>query len=484
MISSGRALSRSWRHTLRHAASLSQYLTRSVPPVLRRREGCGGHDADRMPVRASGTRRAHVNASTGRGSMNRRLADAALLAYARLLRRFERVPAATAQVERVVIFSALGPGLRAGDHIAASIAFELVARRFPGAELHLVTTAFQAGKFHDLYLLHMPIDRLIVCDDPAFGRWRNWLRLLRGLRAARYDACVHDSRDTRLSPLFAHLCGIGRRFGLQRGLAVDAFVNQGQIALSGAWGAMTLLDMAQAYARALAFDPPLPRERIDPRFRLAPVDRPLAFSGRRPIIVVHPGGSRDWNRRWPDAHYQVLCEQLLRRYHAQIVLVGGDDESDEAQQLVDRVRERCSDGELRQACGGDLNWMAQHVAQADLVVGNDSSVMHIAGCLGVPAVIMFGPTPYSTWDAYRNQTSVSLELDCWRHRPTLHRDAVAACSRDCPVEYDPALRRYPHCMTGLSVEAVFDACERKLAAGGRRDGRDASSVAGTAADPA
>lgn len=411
--------------------------------------------------------------------MNRRLADALLLAYARVLRWFPRKPVAAADVRRVVIFSALGPGLRAGDHVAASIAFELVAQRFPGAELHLVTTAFQAEKFRDLYLRHMPIGHLIVCDDPAFGRWRNWLRLQGGLRALRFDACVQDSRDTRLSPFFAHLCGIGMRFGLQRGLAVDAFVNQARVALTGDWGEMTLLDMAQAYAQALSFDPPLPREAINPRFRLASVDRPLLLSRRRPIIVMHTGGSRDWNRRWPDTHYQALCEQLLRRYDAQILLVGGDDESADARHLIDRVRERCHDGELQQACGGDLNWMAQHVAQADLVVGNDSSVMHIAGGLGIPAVIMFGPTPYSTWDAYRKQTSVSLELDCWRKRPTLHRDTVTACGRDCPVEYDPSVGRYPHCLTGLSVATVFDACERKLAAWKPRDrgeGGDASAL--------
>jgi ADP-heptose:LPS heptosyltransferase len=419
--------------------------------------------------------------------MNRRLADALLLAYAKVLRRFARAPTAVGPVRRVVIFSALGPGLRAGDHVAASIAFELVAQRFPGAELHLVTTAFQADKFRDLYLRHMPIDHLIVCDDPAFGRRRNWMRLQRRLRAMRFDACVQDSRDIRLSPFFAHLCGIGMRFGLQRGFAVDAFVNQGQVALTGDWGAMTLLDMAQAYAQALSFEPPLTRERIEPRFRLAPIDRPLISSRRRPIIVMHPGGSRDWNRRWPGTHYQSLCVLLLRRYVAQILLVGGEDESVEAQDLIDRVRERCGDGELRQACGGDLNWMAQHVAQADLVVGNDSSVMHIAAGLGVPAVIMFGPTPYSTWDAYRKQTNVSLELDCWRHRPTLHRDVVSACGRDCPVEYDPASDRYPYCMTELSVTTVFDACERRLAERKLPDGdagRHGSAIGLAAADPA
>jgi ADP-heptose:LPS heptosyltransferase len=388
--------------------------------------------------------------------------DRLLAWYAQLLRFFPRRRRADT-VAKVAIFSALGPGLRAGDHIAASIVFEVVARRFPGAELHLVTTAFQAQRFGDLYLRHMPIDRLVVCDDIAPGRWRNAIALWRRLRAERYDACVQDSRDTLLSPLLAHLCGIRRRYGLQRGLTVDAFVNQRRVALTLSWGAMTLLDMAEAYADALAFDPPLRREQIAPRFRLVAPASPSWAPLQRPVVVVHAGGSRDWNRRWPGTHFEALCERLIRRSGAQIVVVGGEDEREDADDLLRRVRERCPQAQLHNGCGGDLNQMGHLVARADLVVGNDSSVMHIAAGLDVPAVILFGPTPSSAWDAYRNQTSLSLGLDCWRHRPTLHRDTVVDCGHACPVAYDPAERRHPYCLEGLSVDTVADACERRLA---------------------
>ncbi|MFZ5635059.1 MAG: glycosyltransferase family 9 protein [Pseudomonadota bacterium] len=396
--------------------------------------------------------------------MSGRLLARCMAAYAGLLRRFARArPTAERKVSRVAIFSALGPGLRAGDHIAASIVFEVVALRFPDAEVHLVTTAYQAERFGDLYLRHMPVDHLVVCDGLAPGRWRNRLALWRTLRARRFDACVQDSRDTLLTPLFAHLCGIPRRFGLQRGLAVDAFVNERDHALAGSWGAKTLLDMAEAYAQALAFDPPLPRERIAPRFRLAPLADPPVLSPRRPVVVLHPGGSRDWNRRWPAAHFEALCERLVRGSGAQIVVVGGEDEREDAEDLLDRVRARCPDATLRNACGGDLNRMAHHVAQADLVVGNDSAVMHIAGGLDIAAVIVFGPTPSSPWDAYRRQTSLSLGLPCWRHRPTLNRDVVVDCGHACPVRYDPVEGRHPHCMVALSVDTVAAACERRLA---------------------
>lgn len=414
--------------------------------------------------------------------MNGRWAETLLLLYAKALRLFAR-SGISQKVERVAIFSALGPGLRAGDHVAASIAFVLVARRFPGAEIHLVTTAFQADRFRDLYLRHMPIDRLIVCADSASARWRDRISLWRTIRGMRFDACVQDSRDTRLSPFFAHLCGIGMRFGLQRGLATDAFINQRRVALAGDWGAMTLLDMAEAYAEALSFDPPLAREQITPHFRLAPLEEPLAFSSRRAIVVVHPGGSRDWNRRWPQAHYAALCEQLIRRCGAQVLIVGGDDERDDAEVIIRYVRGRCPEADMRHACGGDLNRLAHHVARADLVVGNDSSVMHIAAGLDVPAVIVFGPTICTTWDAYRRQTSLTLGMECWRHRPTLRQDVIVGCGHGCPVAYDSAAPRYPHCMTHLSVSMVFDRCESILAERGFRDEVEASTggVAGEVA---
>jgi ADP-heptose:LPS heptosyltransferase len=395
--------------------------------------------------------------------MGARLFRLLLRLYAWCSRIFPFEPPDGAEIRRVAIFSVLGPGLRTGDHVAASIVPNLVARRFPNATLHFVISKHQAQAFGNLYLRHTPIDQIIVCDLSNGGPRKNWLALWREVRARKFDVCVHDCRDTVLSPAFAHLCGIRFRIGLHRGESVDEFINPPRGVHLQPDLRTTMLDLAESYARALAFDPPLAREQIEPHFELAPMTKPLGVDAHRPIVAVHAGGARDWNRRWPDTHFISLCERLSRECRAQIVFLGGEEERAEAELIVGVVRKRCPDANIRNVCGGDLNWLSHQLANADLLVANDSAVMHIAAGLHKPAVIAFGPTTYFAWDAYRHQSNVSLNLECWRHRPTLGQDVTVDCGHQCPVVYDPAQNQYPYCMRQLTVARVFDECERRLA---------------------
>jgi len=394
--------------------------------------------------------------------MGARLFPFLLRLYAACLHIFPFTVPEVAKIRRVAIFSVLGPGLRTGDYVAASIVFHLVARRFPNATLHLIVSQHQAQNFGSLYLRHFPIDQVIACDLLNDGHWKNWLALWRKVRNGKFDACVQDCRDTILSPWFAHLCGIRLRIGVNRGEPVDEFINPSRGVYLRPDGSMTILDLAAAYAQALEFDPPLTREQIEPRFELAPMTEPLGADARRPIVAMHSGGARDWNRRWPDAHFIALAERLAVECGAQIVMLGGENERDDAEFIAGQVRAKCRGASIRNVCGGDLNWLAHQLANADLLVANDSAVMHIAAGLGIPAVVAFGPTTYSTWDAYRKQSNVSLNLECWRHRPTLGQDVTVNCGHQCPVEYDPRDRKYPYCMMQLAVATVFDECKRRL----------------------
>ncbi len=400
-------------------------------------------------------------ATDDRWSMGPDLVRRLLARYATWLQSRPLAPYDPRTVERVCIFSMDVDNLRVGDRVAAAMVLNLVARRFPRATLSLVTTRRQAQDNADLYLRHSPIHRLIACDEP--DTTRDWLALWRRLRTERFEVCVQDCRDGILNPLFAHLCGIRIRIGLQRGLPVDDFLTCGRNVRMRILGEATLLDLAESYARALEFEPALKRADIEPFFRLDPV--PLAVAAPDgPIIAVHPGGGSEWNRRWPAVRYVELCESLSRAYNAHLIVIGGEEERPDADSIVREVLERHPESDIRNGCGGDLSCMARHIASAQLLVGNDSSAMHIAAGLGKPAVIIFGPTTHTVWDAYRRQSSVSAGLDCWRRRPTTGRDVTVSCGHACPVRYDPSSKRYPYCMAQVGVAAVLEECHRKLVA--------------------
>lgn len=101
-----------------------------------------------------------------------------------------------------------------------------------------------------------------------------------------------------------------------------------------------------------------------------------------PYIVLLPGSSaRGAHKRWP--HYPALARRLLADGY-RVVTVPGPGE-----------------GALCRAVGGtmlggadaplDLSHLAGVLAGAAFVIGNDSGPTHLAACLGVPGLALFGP---------------------------------------------------------------------------------------------
>jgi ADP-heptose:LPS heptosyltransferase len=78
-----------------------------------------------------------------------------------------------------------------------------------------------------------------------------------------------------------------------------------------------------------------------------------------------------------------------------------------------------------------LRETAEVMASAGAVVGNDSGLTHIAGALGAPTVIIFGPTPSSTLGRFPpNVVTMRAGLEC---EPCWFGDRFGACGKriDC-----------------------------------------------------
>jgi ADP-heptose:LPS heptosyltransferase len=83
--------------------------------------------------------------------------------------------------------------------------------------------------------------------------------------------------------------------------------------------------------------------------------------------------------------------------------------------------------------------LARRLLAANLYVGNDSGVTHLAGLLGVPTVALFGPTHPLTWSPLGPRVRVI---------------------RACMVEPGREVRvcRDDDCMGAIRVEDVLDVC--------------------------
>jgi hypothetical protein len=103
-----------------------------------------------------------------------------------------------------------------------------------------------------------------------------------------------------------------------------------------------------------------------------------------PVLAIHPGaGSRA--KRWDVAGF-VQVAQWWRAGGGAVVAIAGPAEGDEAPVLgAPEVRDWA------------LPHLAAVLARAALFLGNDSGVSHLAGAVGVPSVVLFGPTDADRW---------------------------------------------------------------------------------------
>ena len=112
------------------------------------------------------------------------------------------------------------------------------------------------------------------------------------------------------------------------------------------------------------------------------------------LIVIAPG-SRSLIKLWDKQNFSQLILQLIKEGN-QIVLVG--DPLD--QPICDYLWQACGEKIINLCAKTSLTQLAALLKKAQLLITNDSAVMHLASYLNVPVVAIFGPTDekkYGPW---------------------------------------------------------------------------------------
>jgi ADP-heptose:LPS heptosyltransferase len=112
----------------------------------------------------------------------------------------------------------------------------------------------------------------------------------------------------------------------------------------------------------------------------------------RGATLIHPGAASE-ARCWPVERWVAVARAELRAGR-RVVLTGGPGEVGRA-----RVIARATGLDARCVFAGrtDLLQLAALVAAAERVVCADTGVAHLATAFRRPSVVLFGPTPPSTW---------------------------------------------------------------------------------------
>ncbi len=107
-------------------------------------------------------------------------------------------------------------------------------------------------------------------------------------------------------------------------------------------------------------------------------------------IAVHPGSSVEHGmdvKRWPAERFALLADNACRLLSAEALIVGSADESDVKHAVVAAMKEK---GHVVEPVS--IRKTAALLSQCACCLCNDSGIMHMAACMGVPTAGIFGPT--------------------------------------------------------------------------------------------
>lgn len=114
----------------------------------------------------------------------------------------------------------------------------------------------------------------------------------------------------------------------------------------------------------------------------------------RPLVGIHPGAGgaladlQGSAKRWPVEQFIGLSRRLIEETNATVLVFGGPSEDVLKERIV---RSSPASGRVI-AATESLKHTAALIRACDLMISNDSGLMHVAAALGVPTLGIFGPT--------------------------------------------------------------------------------------------
>ena len=327
-----------------------------------------------------------------------------------------------------------------GDIVLASPLVRVLRARFPEGEIDLLTRTEYAE-----LLRSDPNLNVTFPYDRSTG-FRGLVRLALRLRAERYDLVV-DIHNSLRSRLVRWILGAPRTAAIRKRIfARWMLVRLKKNLYRDAVGvADRYIETVLEYGivndgQGLALHIPDDVQSRTTR-RLAT----LGLNEYEKVIGLCPS-ARHETKRWPKERYADLGLRLARRLKAKILLFGGPEDRERCAWIAQAMLQGGAEGSVADL-SGELSLLGSATAFTfcDVVITNDSGLMHIAAAMQSTLVAIFGSTVREFGFFPLGTRQVVLERAGLECRPCSHvgRDA-------CP-------KGHFRCMLDTTVDAVESA---------------------------
>jgi len=269
-----------------------------------------------------------------------------------------------------------------GDTILSIPFLKALREVYPAAEIH-----YLVGKdAHDLMQLCPYIDKAICFEPRELGFWN----AIQQIKKEKYNTAYLLKRSFS-SALITALAGVPERIGFDtehRGLLLTKRISYREHMQHEAQCFLDLLPTS-CELNTIHLESWLPEAvytTIQPWI--------LVTSGSK--IVLH-ATSTNPAKCWPLRHFATLAKQLLSTSNTTLYAMGTTNESVSYEtiretlpaQLKDRLVNLCGKTTLVESMA-----LLRHM---DLVVANDSGMIHMAAAMQTPVIALFGPSDPQQW---------------------------------------------------------------------------------------
>ncbi len=267
-------------------------------------------------------------------------------------------------------------------------------------------------------------------DSGLLGLWR----IARTIREQKYDLLITPHRSSR-SALLSWLSGVPLRVGYSNGLGRWVYH------VASAPNARELCTMTSDLALLERVGVPVRGARLRLKGPVGKEEYYKDFYRRNHLphdarLVALCIGAYWPTKRWPEVYFASLYESLRERGYVP-VLFGGPDEREISTRIGETLKE-----EPLGCVGNSLVEAATLLARCEMAVGGDSGLPHMARALGLPTVLIYGPTDHRMHPFGEKTKVLTAKIKC--------RPCSKIGKRRCP-------QKHHDCMRLISPEHVLDA---------------------------
>jgi heptosyltransferase-2 len=360
-----------------------------------------------------------------------------------------RVPFSPEKIQRILVFAYHG----LGNFIMYTPALKLLRERYPAARIDLQVgnntgcEEVLAGSelFDNIYNL------------PFSAGVRAWVNRAKAIRETGYDLTINEFHS-HAWPLALLIAASGAPFrlghvtspGWSRRLSRYSFMFNLPVGMrEDEHEIERYLDlMTEAGARAIATRDAKTFVHLtdDDRTFAREFLKDGAGAAARTIIGFQPGTSLTMRwKQWPIERYrEVISWVVADQPDSQIVLFGSPMEEEMIREMARGLK-----GRISLAAGKtSVKQVAALIEQCDLLICNDSGLMHTAVAVGTPVAAIYGPTDFRrTAPLGDRNTVIRHELPC------------SPCFK---LEGDDQVQACPHhdCLMTITTDEVLHAIAR------------------------